>query len=195
VITGVVGPRGDGYRPSARMTVAEARNYHATQIRTFAETEADMVGAFTLNYPQEAIGIAMAAAEADMPVSLSFTLETDGRLPSGDELRDAIAAVDEATGGYPAYYLINCAHPRHFERVLAKGGAWLDRIRGIRANASTRSHAELDEATELDIGDPVSLGQDYRTMRSTLRHLCVMGGCCGTDHRHVRAICEAVLAP
>ncbi|HEX2526026.1 MAG TPA: homocysteine S-methyltransferase family protein [Geminicoccus sp.] len=193
VISGIVGPRGDGYRPDSRMTAEDARSYHHAQIATFAETEADMVSAVTLNYAEEALGIARAAADVDLPLVLSFTVETDGRLPSGQQLRDAVATVDDATGGSPVYYMINCAHPSHFRHVLEDGGQWLDRIGGIRANASARSHAELDEATELDIGDPKALAQDYRRMRDQLRRLCVMGGCCGTDHRHLRAICEAVL--
>ena len=194
VISGVVGPRGDGYRPTACMTTHEAQEYHHAQLATFAETAADMVSAVTLNYPEEALGIARAAADVGLPLVLSFTLETDGLLPSGGSLRDAIAKVDDATAGFPAYYMINCAHPRHFEHILHEdGGDWLARIRGIRANASTRSHAELDEAIELDIGDPGQLGQEYRSIQQILPHLCVMGGCCGTDHRHIRAICEAVL--
>jgi homocysteine S-methyltransferase len=193
VISGIIGPRGDGYRPDSRMTADEAQHYHGAQMRTFADTEADMVSAVTLPYVDEALGITQAALDARIPLVLSFTVETDGTLPSGEELSDAIARIDDATGGYPAYYMINCAHPRHFEHVLQDGGGWTDRIRGIRANASTRSHAELDEATELDIGDPESLGQDYRRLRGKLRRLCVMGGCCGTDHRHLKAICEAVL--
>ena len=193
VISGIVGPRGDGYRPSSRMTAAEAQAYHHSQLATFADTAADMASAVTMNYPEEALGIAKAAAAVDLPVVLSFTLETNGMLPSGDSLQDAIACVDDVTGGYPAYYMINCAHPRHFEHILNSPGGWQDRIGGVRANASTRSHAELDEATELDIGDPEALGMEYRSMRESLRRLTVMGGCCGTDHRHIRAICEAVM--
>jgi homocysteine S-methyltransferase len=192
VISGAMGPRGDGYRADFRMSAAEAKDYHAAQIGSFADAGADFVSAVTLNYPEEAIGVALAARAAAMPVVLSLTVETDGRLPSGDLLPDTLAAVDDATDGYPAYYMINCAHPSHFAHVLADGGGWLDRIRGIRANASALSHAELDEATELDSGDPAALAADYRALRQTLRHLCVVGGCCGTDHRHVRAICEAV---
>jgi len=115
-----------------------------------------------------------------------------GRLPSGDTLEQAIAMTDAATGGYPAYYMINCAHPTHFEHVLLRGGAWRERIRGLRANASKRSHAELDRSTDLDAGDPVELGSQYRALRSVLPQLSVVGGCCGTDHRHVHAICEAL---
>ena len=191
VISGNLGPRGDGYRPDARMSATEARAYHAPQVRTFATTEADMVAAFTMNYTEEAIGVATAAKASDMPVAISFTVETDGQLPSGEPLEAAIARTDAATDAHPAYYMINCAHPSHFRAVLDAGGAWRERIRGLRANASKRSHAELDAATELDVGDPDELGRDYRALRAVLPGLNVLGGCCGTDHRHVDAICRA----
>jgi len=192
VVSGNLGPRGDGYSPSARMGVSEARDYHAEQIGTFAQTDADMVAAFTMNYVEEAFGIALAAGERSIPVAISFTLETDGRLPSGETLEAAIAATDAATDRYPAYYMINCAHPTHFETTLARAGAWRERIRGIRANASKRSHAELDESTDLDAGDPVELGGQYRALRTVLPKLAVIGGCCGTDQRHVGAMCAAL---
>lgn len=194
VINGVIGPRGDGYRVEHRMTAAEAERYHDAQIAAFAQTEADMVSAITMTYPEEAIGIARAARWHGMPVAISFTTETDGRLPSGDTLQAAIGSVDEATGAAPIYYMINCAHPEHFGQALAAGEPWVERIRGIRANASRLSHAELDESTELDIGNPDELGRQYRTLRQRLNRLSVLGGCCGTDHRHVAAICEACLA-
>ncbi|MFN3461904.1 MAG: homocysteine S-methyltransferase family protein [Oceanibaculum sp.] len=193
VISGAIGPRGDGYRADSRMSIDEARAYHAPQIETFAGTATDMVAAFTLNYVEEAIGIALAAQSAEIPVAISFTLETDGRLPTGQRLAEAIEAVDLATGNAPAYYMINCAHPTHFQAELAQGGAWTQRIRGLRANASKRSHAELDEATDLDAGDPVELGQLYREMLGTLNRISVIGGCCGTDHRHVEQIAEHCL--
>jgi len=187
-ISGNIGPRGDGYRAEARMTVQQARDYHRAQIDTFAQTDADMVAAFTMTYPEEAIGIVLAARDANIPVVISFTLETDGRLPSGDTLQHAIERTDAETGGYAAYFMINCAHPTHFERELKNGGAWTQRIRGLRANASKRSHAELDESTDLDAGNPVELGHEYHTLHALLPTLCVVGGCCGTDHRHVAAI-------
>lgn len=194
VISGNLGPRGDGYRPDARMNASEAQDYHAVQIATFAQTDADMVAAFTLNYVEEAVGIARAATACAMPLAISFTLETDGRLPSGDSLQRAIEATDDATGGYPVYYMINCAHPTHFEHVLSRQGSWCDRIRGLRANASKRSHAELDESIDLDDGDPHELAGQYRTIRDLLPRLSVVGGCCGTDHRHVEQICRALAA-
>lgn len=191
VISGILGPRGDGYRAQARMGVDEAGAYHAPQIATFAQTDADMLTAYTLNYVNEAIGIVHAAKKAAMPIVISFTLETDGRLPSGEALADAVERTDAATGAYPVYYMINCAHPTHFESTLHAGGAWRTRIRGVRANASKRSHAELDASSELDAGDPHELGEQYRALRQLLPQLIVVGGCCGTDHRHVAAICNA----
>lgn len=188
VISGCVGPRGDGYDAGRPMGVDEAEAYHGWQICILADTAADLVSAITMTNVPEAIGIARAARAADLPSVISFTLETDGRLPAGDMLGEAIEAVDAATGGAPAYYMINCAHPMHFERVLAEGGAWTRRLAGLRANASRKSHAELDEATELDSGDPEELGRAYAAIRRRLPQIRVLGGCCGTDHRHVAAI-------
>jgi len=193
VISGNLGPRGDGYRPGAHMSIDEAAEYHRPQLATFAETDADMVAAFTMNYVEEAAGIVQAASDLRLPVAISFTLETDGRLPSGDTLESAIATTDALTGAYPTYYMINCAHPTHFEATLSAGGAWRERVRGLRANASRRSHAELDESTDLDDGDPQELGGQYRALRPLLPRLSVVGGCCGTDHRHVGAICGALV--
>ena len=193
VISGNLGPRGDGYRPDARMSADQARDYHALQVQTFARTEADMVAAFTMNYVEEGIGIAMAAKDAAMPVAISFTLETDGRLPSGDDLSVAVERTDAETGAYPVYYMINCAHPTHFEAILRSGGEWRERIGGLRANASKRSHAELDASADLDMGDPLELGAEYRRLQSRLPRLSVVGGCCGTDHRHVEAVGDACL--
>ena len=192
VISGCIGPRGDGYEPSNRMTVREAEAYHRAQIATFRGTEADMVTAITMNYVEEAIGIARAAKSEGMPVVISFTVETDGRLPSGEWLEEAISTVDHVTGSTPAYYMINCAHPAHFAAELTPG-SWLQRIRGVRANASMKSHAELNESTELDIGDPIDLGIRHAELVERMEHLNVFGGCCGTDHRHVDAICTAVM--
>ena len=153
-----------------------------------------MVAAITMTYADEATGIARAATEAGLPAAISFTVETDGRLPSGQPLGEAIEQVESDTGGSPSYYMINCAHPTHFESVLEQGDGWTERVRGLRANASTLSHAELDEAEELDEGDPADLGARYAGIREQLPRLNVLGGCCGTDHRHIAAIRDAWLA-
>ncbi|MBL6458691.1 homocysteine S-methyltransferase family protein [Belnapia sp. T6] len=195
VISGCIGPRGDGYDPGVLMSLEEAEAYHAWQIGIFAQTAADMVTAITMTNSNEAIGVARAAWAAGMPVAISFTVETDGRLPTGEALGEAIATVDAATDAAPAYYMINCAHPTHFAHLFAGEGApWVGRLRGLRANASQRSHAELDQATDLDDGDPVDLGAQYANLRRRHRQLTVLGGCCGTDHRHIERICDACTA-
>jgi S-methylmethionine-dependent homocysteine/selenocysteine methylase len=194
VISGCIGPRGDGYIPDTAMSAIEAAAYHQMQIETFANTAADLVTAITMNYAEEAVGIARAAKHANVPVVISFTVETDGNLPTGQPLDDAIKQIDDATSRYPAYFMINCAHPSHFAGVLHGNEPWAARIRGLRANASKMSHAELNEAPELDAGNPIELGQKYAALRKQqLKHLNVMGGCCGTDHRHIEQIAIACL--
>jgi S-methylmethionine-dependent homocysteine/selenocysteine methylase len=191
LVNGVVGPRGDGYVVGEAMSAEEAERYHSAQIGSFAAAGADMVSAITMTYAEEAIGIARAAAAAGLPVAISFTVETDGRLPSGQALGEAIEQVDAATGGSVAYYMVNCAHPSHFAHVLGDGGGWRDRIAGLRANASRMSHEELDAAEELDAGDPEELGAGYVALRSHLPKVNVLGGCCGTDERHIAAVAAA----
>lgn len=192
VISGCIGPRGDGYNPDIFMTAEEARIYHSSQIRSFASSEADMVTAMTISYVEEAVGIVQAAHEENIPVVISFTVETDGKLPTGQSLEEIIEQVDAETGSATAYYMINCAHPTHFDHELTGDAPWLQRIMGIRANASCKSHAELDESTELDDGNPVELGDQYKTFKQKLQQLTVFGGCCGTDHRHVEAFCKSM---
>lgn len=192
VLNSVIGPRGDGYSPDAMMSASEARDYHSWQIGVAADTGVDMASAITMNYAEEAEGIAAAAAAAGLPCVISFTVETDGRLPTGMDLAEAVRRTDDASQGDVAYYMINCAHPSHFAGVL--GDPLLaSRIGGVRANASRMSHAELDAAPELDEGDPQELAADYRALLGHLPHLCVIGGCCGTEHRHVAAAAEACL--
>jgi len=191
VVSGCIGPRGDGYQPDSILTADEAQAYHAVQIGTFADTEADLVTAITMTHTGEAIGLTRAAQAEDMPVVISFTTETDGRLPTGETLGEAITAVDAATDSGPAYYMINCAHPEHFSGAVEPDAAWVSRILGVRANASRLSHAELDEAEELDPGNPQELAQDYVALSSRLPRLSVLGGCCGTTHEHVSAISRA----
>jgi len=191
VISGCIGPRGDGYNPAEQMDKGEAQAYHSLQAEVFQAAGADLVTAITMNYAEEAIGITLAARKVQMPVVISFAVETNGCLPTEQPLWQAIAQVDLATNGYPSYYMINCAHPQHFAHALTPGDPWLNRIGGIRPNASIKSHAELDEAEELDEGNPVDLAWQCHRLKHHLPNLRVLGGCCGTDHRHVEAIFAA----
>lgn len=187
LVGGTVGPRGDGYRVDTSMDPEEAAGYHSFQVERMAAAGVDVITALTMGYIGEAVGIALAAQRAGLPVVVSFTVETDGRLPSGMPLGEAIDASDELTGGYPVHYMINCAHPTHFEHLL-DGQPWVRRVGGVRANASALSHVELDEMVELDEGDPDDLADRYVRLRERLPNLHQIGGCCGTDHRHVAAI-------
>jgi homocysteine S-methyltransferase len=190
VISAPFGPEGDAYNPETHFTADEATEFHSWQAGVIAGTAADLITGLTLTYVEEAIGIVRAATAVGMPVVISFTVETDGRLPSGQTLAEAIEQVDRETDSVVAYFMINCAHPTHFLSVFEQPGPW-DRIRGIRANASTMSHAELDNAEELDDGDPADLARGYLAIGERLPDLVVLGGCCGTDHRHVASIADA----
>ena len=193
-ISGSVGPAADGYVALERMTVAEARAYHEPQIRTLADAGADMATGLTMTYIDEAVGLALAAKATGIPVVVSFTLETDGALPSGQLLKDAIEAVDAATGRYPQSYGINCAHPTHFAHRLTGDESWCKRIGLLQANASQKSHQELDDSPELDPGDPVELALDIAALRDRLPGLAIVGGCCGTSHTHIEQIAQACVA-
>lgn len=191
VISGCIGPQGDGYHIDTRLSSAEAEAYHYAQVETFARSDADMVTGLTLTYVEEAVGLTKAAARLGIPVAISFTVETDGRLPSGQPLSEAILQVDEITSSYPVYYMINCAHPDHFLHLFTSGQTWMERIRGVRANASCKSHEELDCSDTLDRGNPEQFGLINFSLRQSLPNLNIFGGCCGTDHSHIEQICTA----
>lgn len=185
LINGLVGPAADAYAPDTLITEQDAFDIHFPQIEALGKAAVDMISAMTLTHADEASGIMRATKEIDVPGVIAFTVETDGRLPSGQPLGDAIAQVDVATGSAPLYYMINCAHPDHFRSTLAGTEKWISRIGGIRCNASRMSHAELEDAEELDDGDPAELSALSLELVRLLPNIRVVGGCCGTDHRHV----------
>nr|WP_232348960.1 homocysteine S-methyltransferase family protein [Neptunomonas qingdaonensis] len=189
ILCAQVGPRGDGYAPKDLMTAQEAESYHNEQIETLSRTDADFICGSTICYPEEAIGIVRSAGRYGKAIAISFTVETDGCLPTGISLKDAILAVDEATDAAAIYFMVNCAHPDHFSRVLVDE-PWLQRVKGLVANASRCSHAELDAAETLDDGDPVELGVQLADLRRKFPHISILGGCCGTDMRHMKNIAE-----
>ena len=195
IVVGTVGPRADAYSAAKHhMTVTEAEAYHREQISTYYNAGAEMICAYTMNYIEEGLGVVNAAKSFDMPVAISFTIEMNGHLPSGQTLQEAIEEIDRWTDSYPLYYMINCVHPMHMLEVLKQVNlepdSWVYRIRGIRANASKKSHAELDESTTLDDGNPEEYGQYCDQLRKLFPQINVLGGCCGTDHRHIQQICE-----
>ena len=192
VISGCMGPRGDGYQAGVLMTRQQAQEYHQSQLNALVEGGADQVSAMTLTYSEEAVGFCLAARRAEVPLVISFTVETDGRLPSGESLADVVQKVDEASQGYPAYYMVNCAYPTHMECALSPGGAWLERLGGIKPNASSKSHQELNNSAQIDHGDPEDLAQRCAELRLKLPRLNVFGGCCGTQLRHFEQMALAL---
>lgn len=193
-ISGCIGPRGDGYAVKNTMSSESAATYHDLQICALKNGGANFISALTMTYTEEALGIVQASKNNDIPVVISFTVETNGNLPSGETLKSAINKIDQATNSYPLYYMINCAHPTHFMDKLEEEEAhWKSRIQGIRANASCKSHSELDEATELDLGDKEQLGKLHATLKKYLPNLNIYGGCCGTDTSHITSICNHII--
>ena len=193
VLNASIGPRGDAYAPDEAVAADEAERYHAKQIGWLADTDVDMVTALTFTQSDEAMGFVRAARAAGLPSVVSFTVELDGRLPTGQPLSAAIRAVDDATDRAAAYFMINCAHPDHFFHEL-DDETWTKRIRGIRCNASRQSHAELDACEVLDDGNPVEFGGQHRAIKDRMPWINVFGGCCGSDLRHVAQIAKALAA-
>ena len=187
VVSGNVGPRGDGYRAD-EWELEDHLDHHLFQVRALAGAGAEVITALTMTTIEEATSVVLAARQVGLPSVISFTVETDGRIPSGESLREAIEVTDDRTGSSPIYYMVNCAHPTHFGSVLEPVAPWTRRIGGLRANASRCSHAELDEATTLDEGDPREFGAQNVDLFRRLPDLKVLGGCCGTDHRHIGQI-------
>ncbi|MGI3184950.1 homocysteine S-methyltransferase family protein [Nioella aestuarii] len=193
ILSGCIGPKGDAYQRNEGLTAEKAQTYHAEQIATFVDGGADLVTALTLNMSEEAIGIARAAKAAGIASVISFTLDKDRRMKSGETLQEAIAKVDAATGSAPAYYMINCSHPLDFGPAL-EPAPWMQRVRGIRANASTLDHGTLCQLGHLEEGNPDELAAQYRELRDRFPWMNVFGGCCGTDVVHVQKIGQALLA-
>jgi S-methylmethionine-dependent homocysteine/selenocysteine methylase len=176
VVSGNLGPRQDGYVADRLMSAAEAQDYHAPQVEAFASSPADLVTAVTVDYPAEAVGIVGAARDVGMPVVISFTLGADAALPDGTTLGEAVGAVDDATGAAVSYYMVNCVQPGGIGPALAAGGEWRARLRGVRANA---------------VGEPLDFAAHVHRLREGHPELTVLGGCCGTDVRHIRALAHS----
>lgn len=192
-VSGVVGPRGDAYDIGRIMAPDEAEDYHSEQIATMKAAGADFVTALTFSQVEEAIGVTRAAIAHDIPVVISFSVNKDGHLKTGAPLGEAIASVDRATGNAPRYYMVNCAHPVDFAPAFKAPGAWVKRLCGLRANASSLDHGTLCQLGHLEEGNPVELGRQMADMAARFSHINVWGGCCGTDHVHIDEIAKAVV--
>ncbi len=184
LVSACIGPRFDPYADIPPISVEDARQYHAAQMRSLKGTTVDLVTAYTFNRPREAAGCILAARDANLPIIMSLVVETDGCLSDGTKLVDAIDEIDGVTASTAMFFMVNCAHPTHFSGVFGNH----PRLRGMVANASSCSHAELDEADELDDGDPVELGSQIAEIARQNPSVQVIGGCCGTDMRHLKSM-------
>jgi homocysteine S-methyltransferase len=194
-INGDLGPRGDGYRLEGPSSVDEARSYHQPQVDALADAGVDALSCLTMTGATETIGLVQAIQSTALPCIVSPTVETDGLTPEGLELGDYIDQVEQATGGYPLFYMVNCAHPLHLEpalrRAQSRGEGWLRRFKGFRSNASHKSHEELDRSTELDRGHPEALAAQIAHLQADFG-LRLVGGCCGTDSEHISKLAESI---
>ena len=189
-----IGPRGDAYGTGGAITAEEAEDYHAVQLENLDGSGADMAIAVTFNNIPEAVGVIRAANKLGIPIGVSLTLTPEGRLRSGPSLREAIEAVDEATDGTAAWLGTNCSHPLEFEPALADPGPWQDRLRYVRPNAAKMDKIALCSLGHLEDGDPVELGQQMGDVAKRFPRADILGGCCGTDERHLAEIARNVNA-
>jgi len=194
LVTGDIGPRGDGYAATGAVSIGAAYDYHAAQVDVLARAGVDVLVPLTMTSLPETLGILRAAEIAKLPVLVSPTIEPDGKLPDGTPLGEFVATVDDATHGYPLAFMVNCVHPSHLAPVLRAAAErdepWLTRFRGVRANASAKTHAELDASKALDRGDPAALGGGVADLQRA-HGLTIVGGCCGTDAEHLACIASA----
>jgi len=193
-IAACIGPRGDAYGTGGDISADESEDYHSVQLHNLDGTAADMAVAATFNNVPEAIGVIRAANSIGIPIGVSLTLTPEGRLRSGPSLREAIETIDEASGGGAVWFGTNCAHPVEFEPALADAGPWLERLRYIRPNAAKMDKIALCSLGHLEDGDPVELGQQMGEVARRFPRVDILGGCCGTDERHLSQIAQNVNA-
>lgn len=190
-VGGLLGCAGDAYKPEEGLSADEADAFHGAQARALAEAGADFLLAATLPNVEEAHGLAMAMAKCRVPYVLSFVLGRDGRLLDGTPLHDAAIRIDEAVSPRPLFYMVNCVYPTVFEAALESAASRsrdvVTRVVGLQANASAKSPEELEGLSSVDADPPEVLGDGmarvYRRFGTK-----ILGGCCGTDHRHIEWI-------
>jgi homocysteine S-methyltransferase len=194
VIEGLIGPRGDAYERNASITVDEAEDYHSVQLETLKRANVDLALAITFNNVPESIGVARAAVKIGVPLAISLTLDGTSKLSSGPRLGEAITTIDRETDHAPEFYLVNCSHPVEYESAIEPDG-WIDRVRGVRPNASRMEKMALCQIGHLEDGDPVELGKLCGDLARRYPHMDIWGGCCGTWDRHLDEIAKNVVAP
>lgn len=187
-ICGLMSCRGDAYKPAEAMSANAAGDFHSWQANALAAAGVDFLLAATLPALSEAIGLARAQAATGLPYLISFVARPEGTLLDGTPLDTAIATIDVAITPRPLAYLINCTHASIFRSALLneRNSSPLVRARiiGLLANTAALSPDELDESAELVEEAPEVFGNSVAALRDEL-NMKVLGGCCGTDERHI----------
>jgi homocysteine S-methyltransferase len=190
-IGGLMACRGDAYRPEEALTEPDAADFHKPQAAMLAESGVDYLMAATLPAVSEARGMAKTLSDLRIPYVISFVIRPDGTLLDGTPLHRAIDQIDSTTEHPPFFYLINCVHPSVFARGLGReteiSKSIRKRVLGLQANTSSRSPEELDGLEQLDGSDPDKFAEEMLDLHHQFG-IKVIGGCCGTDHRHIHAI-------
>jgi homocysteine S-methyltransferase len=179
--------KGDAYKPEEALDAPEARTFHAWQAEALAAAGVDLLLAATLPALSEAVGLAQAQAATGLPYLVSFVARPEGTLLDGTPLKVAIAAIDNQASP-PLAYLLNCTHASVFRRAIShernSSPHVRERVIGLFANTAALSPEELDDSTELVEEAPEIFGADVAALHREL-NLKVLGGCCGTDDRHI----------
>ena len=190
-VAGLLAPKNDCYDPSVALSADDAELFHSAQASELAQTSLDYLLAQTIPSVTEAEGLARAMISTGLPSVVSFCINRHGEVLDGTPLDEAIDLLDAKLGGALLGYKVNCSHPS-FVAAESMNPRALSRLIGINANASSKDHSELEQmegTAEDSLEDWVDA-----MVRLNLDHgVKVLGGCCGTDDRYLRAICEEVL--
>lgn len=190
LIYGLMGCKGDAYRPVQILSIQDAFLFHAAQAHEFKDAGADCLFAGIMPALTEAVGMAQAMASTQLPYIISFMIRDNGMLLDGTPISEAIRVIDGSTCQKPLCYMANCVHPSILYRALASpknsNTHEITRFAGIQANASPLTPEELDGSDEIAADAPEALAH---SMSKLLEYpqMKIFGGCCGTDQRHMDA--------
>lgn len=192
-ICGLMSCRGDAYKPEETMTELAAAEFHQWQANALASAGVDLLLAATLPALSEAVGLARSQAITGLPYMISFVVRPDGTLLDGTSLHKAIITIDSTVSPPPLSYMINCTHASIFRSALLhkdnSSPLVRERVIGILANTAALSPEELDASPDLVEEAPETFGRAVSSLYSEL-NLKVLGGCCGTDNRHIESLAQ-----
>ena len=189
-VTGLLAPKNDCYDPQVALCADEAEIFHATQAQQLADAGLDFLTAQTIPSVCEAEGMARAMMATGLPSVIGFCINRQGQVLDGTPLDDAIDFLDTRLGGAPLGYAVNCSHPSFVPAEHMNPRA-LSRLLEIAANASSIDHGELEQL-EQTVEDDIDEWADAMASLHRDHGVKILGGCCGTTDRHLRALCERI---